>query len=556
MKKNKLFCIIICVSLCLSLLTSYAVQVETNIPNELDTLSENEPISLRDGLVAFKRYINENLPIEYLGAELMLSGACDEATKIAAVKLAQYRLNQKGAELTIDGVFGEASQTAFSNLIRGIRRYQTGDWVYIIKGLLFYHGYNPGSFDGEYDRGENLGCLDAVNQFKLDNIIDEGSHVNGLVGIETIKCLLWQSGTRTVPDGMFYIKNALSEMYLNVQSNTPEDGNYVSQATQLTGNNNLRQLWKITYVGNGYYSIRSMQNIPLALNNYNNENVGLADITLYDNGTTVVGGSKWKIVEVADGVYNILWSNHSDKALALGSDTSENAGITIDDPQIGDKASWSFEKKITSSVYTHLYIDNSFKEYFGPATNVAASTAKSMYTTAIIPFTEFFNVDVSCSLKTFSNSLISDLCQHGYYNTVAEGTCCTPNSCSHNVNTDAECKCGYRIYNTLKDIDSIADLKTGFFTFDSCVGGLGGVNGNTTVVLIGRNSDPSSTAYMHSIRRIQHETTHNWGGNHTSEENPCTSRCINNGGFDNVYDYDLTCIWCNRCLSQMTINKF
>lgn len=87
-------------------------------------------------------------------------------------------------------------------------------------------------------------------------------------------------------------------------------------------------------------------------------------------------------------------------------------------------------------------------------------------------------------------------------------------------------------------------------------GGLGGMNGDTSVVLISKNTDVDSLEYMNSVRRIQHEMTHNWGGRHQEIGDMCTGRCINNGGFDNVQDYELSCIWCNRCLNDLDINKF
>ena len=217
------------------------------------------------GIKQFQQYINANLPSAYLGTALAVDGSCGPATQTAAVKLVQYKLNQAGVSLTIDGGFGTASQQAFTTYVGAIERYDTGVWVYILQGLMYCHAYNPQGFDGSYGVNGGTGLLNAVNLFKSVNKISEGS--SGYAGVETMKCLLWKAPLRVVEDGVYYIKNNYSGKYLNVRGTGITNLTHVDQYGKLptTSNSYLRQLWKIYYLGNGFYTIRPMHKLNMGL---------------------------------------------------------------------------------------------------------------------------------------------------------------------------------------------------------------------------------------------------------------------------------------------------
>ena len=130
--------------------------------------------SIRAGIKSFQQYINGNLPMSYLERKLSTTGSINNQTKTAAIKLIQYRLNQSGAGLTVDGAFGPASQAAFSKYVGTIERYSSGVWVYILQGLLYCHLYDPSGFDGSYGVNGGTGCLNVVNSLKSRNLITEG----------------------------------------------------------------------------------------------------------------------------------------------------------------------------------------------------------------------------------------------------------------------------------------------------------------------------------------------------------------------------------------------
>jgi predicted MPP superfamily phosphohydrolase len=141
------------------------------------------------GVKSFQQYINNNLPASYLGTRLEIDGSAGTLTKAAAVKLLQYRLVQQGAGIDINGVFDTNTKNAYQARIGKIKRYDQGNWVYILQGLLYSNGYDPKGFDGSYGVSGGTGCLNAVNSFKSARGISEGG--SGDVGPETMYALAW-----------------------------------------------------------------------------------------------------------------------------------------------------------------------------------------------------------------------------------------------------------------------------------------------------------------------------------------------------------------------------
>lgn len=137
---------------------------------------------IRIGIKAFQRYINANLPSQYLGTPLVIDGNFGPASNLAAVKLLQYWLNQKyNAGLTIDGGFGTLTYNACVTVAQG----DSGMGVYILQGLLYAHGYNPNGFDGSFGVNGGTGCLNAVKAFQSA----KGLTVDGRAGRNTFKAL-------------------------------------------------------------------------------------------------------------------------------------------------------------------------------------------------------------------------------------------------------------------------------------------------------------------------------------------------------------------------------
>lgn len=135
-----------------------------------------------NGVKSFQQYINNNLPMQYLGTKLTVDGGFGPATKTAAIKMLQYWLNTTyGAGLAIDGSFGPATTNAIQSVVYG----QTGMGVYILQGLLYGNGYDPKGFDGSFGANGGQGCLNAVKYFQSDNNLQ----VDGRAGPATLYAL-------------------------------------------------------------------------------------------------------------------------------------------------------------------------------------------------------------------------------------------------------------------------------------------------------------------------------------------------------------------------------
>ena len=207
--------------------------------------------AVTSGIKQFQQYINNNLPISYLGTKLDVDGGFGPLTKTAAIKLIQYRLNQAGANLTIDGGFGVLTQQAFLRYVGYIERYNTGNWVYILQGLLYCNNYDPNGFDGSYGVNGGTGCLNAVTSFRSNNSIVEGT--TGSVGLQTMMKLLGRSFVQSVSNSAYYIRNNTSGKVLDVYNADTISGTKLIQYG-LTGARN--QKFYITYLGDGTYSMR------------------------------------------------------------------------------------------------------------------------------------------------------------------------------------------------------------------------------------------------------------------------------------------------------------
>lgn len=297
--------------------------------------------SISAGIKSFQQYINDNLPIDYLGKKLRLTGAPSDLMKTAAIKLIQYRLNLLGAGLAVDGAFGPASQAAFTRYVGTIERYNSGVWVYILQGLLYCHLYDPNGFDGSYGVNGGTGCLNAVNLFKSRNLITEGG--SGSVGINTMLCLTWRTIENTFDNGIYYIHSVLGNC-LHVSNGEIDNntraivfGKYAADTGEVL---KLRQLWKLTYLGQGYYSIRPMNKLDMALTvSGSNAVISYAG----ENDNTIANQFKWTITENDLGIV-LKNYNDSTKLLSVTNDSTSSGSYVCIRESNSSKQKWQFVK--------------------------------------------------------------------------------------------------------------------------------------------------------------------------------------------------------------------
>jgi len=217
------------------------------------------------GIKQFQIYINNKLPQTHLVTPLIINGVYGESTKIAAVKLLQYMLNNNySAGLDIDGHFGPESQVAFNEYRGTIERYQKNDdYVYILQGLLYCNDYDPKGFDGSYGSGGGTGCLNAVNQYKSDYFISEYPDTTvGAVGVETMASLCWKPyRLEELPDGIYYIQNYFTQYYMDVENSGEVNYTNVNQTRvkDLYNNPFSRPLYHYT-ISLKFTSFKNMHN--------------------------------------------------------------------------------------------------------------------------------------------------------------------------------------------------------------------------------------------------------------------------------------------------------
>ena len=113
---------------------------------------------------------------DWLGVEV--DGICGAQTKAALVKELQAVLNdQYGANLAVDGIFGNKTASA----IRNIKKGSQGNYVKVLQGFLICKGYNTGGLDGDFGNQTDA----AVCAFQSDN----GLYVDGIAGKATFAAL-------------------------------------------------------------------------------------------------------------------------------------------------------------------------------------------------------------------------------------------------------------------------------------------------------------------------------------------------------------------------------
>jgi peptidoglycan hydrolase-like protein with peptidoglycan-binding domain len=114
---------------------------------------------------------------DWLGVEV--DGICGVQTKAALVKELQAVLNdQYGANLAVDGIFGNKTASA----IRNIKKGSQGNYVKVLQGFLICKGYNTGGLDGDFGTKTDK----ALRAFQSDN----GLYVDGVAGKATFANLV------------------------------------------------------------------------------------------------------------------------------------------------------------------------------------------------------------------------------------------------------------------------------------------------------------------------------------------------------------------------------
>ena len=75
----------------------------------------------------------------------------------------------------------------------------------------------------------------------------------------------------TIADGVYRIQNNYSKLYMSTADRASSLANVYQETADSGSETGLRQMWRIKYLADGYYSIRPMHNLNTALSVYNND---------------------------------------------------------------------------------------------------------------------------------------------------------------------------------------------------------------------------------------------------------------------------------------------
>ena len=131
----------------------------------------------------------------------------------------------------------------------------------------------------------------------------------------TASCTL----TVTIPNGVYHIKNLATNYYLHVRGSRIYDNTDVYQYTRASDTANvvfrIPQMWKITYFGGGFYTIRPLHKTEMGLD-VTDSNVDIYSIGTADDGN-IPTRARWTINRDSTGY---VFKNNGSDRLAMQSD--------------------------------------------------------------------------------------------------------------------------------------------------------------------------------------------------------------------------------------------
>lgn len=150
----------------------------------------------------------------------------------------------------------------------------------------------------------------------------------------------------TLCNGVYYIKNDNSSLYMNVRNSAIAELSPTEQRSKYTGTDleqKLPQLWKVFYLGEGKYSLRPMHKPNMALQ-------VTGDLTAIasegsDTLTGVNAAGQWEIYYANADTYMIKTGSGFQYLYVSGNSTTSSAGIAVGGAGTESQLScrWAFE---------------------------------------------------------------------------------------------------------------------------------------------------------------------------------------------------------------------
>ena len=228
-----------------------------------------------------------------------------------------------------------------------------------------------------------------------------------------------------IPNGIYSITNSYSNMALFVENLSILDGTNIVQTT-LTPNAEetivIRQLWKITYLGEGRHSIRPLHKLNMGLNCYSG-NAEIKDITSNDTLGWVPDTAEW-IIQTSTSGYSIFIkvNTGSPQFLQLANANTEiNENVIVSTSSNEQKCFWNISPATNIPTGILLYGTQTGERVTNSIEYVAPGESRSLaqFNLAVSTYPTF---NSSVSWTTASSATATVESSAGYTTGIATGT--------------------------------------------------------------------------------------------------------------------------------------
>ena len=343
------------------------------------------------------------------------------------------------------------------------------------------------------------------------------------------------SDSHIISRGIYYLKNARTGRFVDFDNNASSP--YVgSKLEQWDFNRNGNQGWVIVPVTsgqyNGYYTIyaRSIYGSgALYLTVKDNSSANDADVILsYYNGGA---GQYWKIEATSNGRYKIIpaCGEANNRVLCVNDSLfgSTGNGLDIKSRTYTNDGNYKDEWEIYD-IYNYAHLSLNARIYYDSTVTYSASYISSMYHDATEIFSTIYSIRFNLEAITYANELnCSSACHSTALNDICNESCGKLNACSSVHHRGAE-----RLVDLLRSDSYYTYRLVGYGVCKLVEGkhdavvGCGYLNGKDSISCFAFSPNMTNS--------IQHELTHNLGGDHST----CVSgqSCTLKGDFNGLCD--------------------
>ena len=330
-------------------------------------------------------------------------------------------------------------------------------------------------------------------------------------------------------DGTYFLRNIESGLYADMEGTTVSSGVPIEKWT-FDGSDSEK--WNFTHLGANVYTItlgsHSSYYMGVASGAVNSE----PGIVLYTG--TVTDRMKWK-VERGNAGYKIVSYLNSGYVLAVKTaenDPGENLilGDWVDNTSYKDE--W-----VIGDVANYAHITNAARIYYDTACTKTPQELSQIYQAAAAGFLNEFHIRFNLTGVYYSSNLdLSSACHTTTLNSICNNECAPEANCNTTHHRSA-----YRLTDLLTSNSYYTYRLVGYAVCSYKNGSHNEIVGAGD--LNGKDSATSMLSTPSLVTSIQHELTHNLGGDHD-----CTpgQDCVLNGGILNR--------WCDACRTAIKNN--